>query len=43
MTGDVSIWKLSKSIPASSTIGYAKLPAAGFEPSTGTVLTVAGW
>lgn len=35
--------KLSTSVPTSSTIAYAKLPASGSDPASGTGLTVAGW
>jgi trypsin len=41
--GDVSIMKLATSIPTSSTISYAVLPASGSDPASGTVLTTAGW
>jgi len=40
---DVAIWKLSTSIPTSSTIGYAALPAANSDPVAGSTTTVAGW
>ncbi|KAF2646320.1 insect inhibitor with A fungal trypsin [Massarina eburnea CBS 473.64] len=40
---DVAIFKLATSIPTSSTISYATLPAANSDPATGAVLTVAGW
>ncbi|KAF2683686.1 trypsin-domain-containing protein [Lentithecium fluviatile CBS 122367] len=40
---DAAILTLSSSIPTSSTIGYAKLPAAGSDPVAGTTTTVAGW
>jgi len=40
---DVAILKLSTSIPTSSSIAYAKLPASGSDPASGTGLTVAGW
>jgi trypsin len=41
--GDVAIMKLSTSIPTSSTVSYAVLPASGSDPAAGTTLTVAGW
>jgi len=41
--GDVAIMKLATSIPTSSTISYATLPASGSDPASGTVLTTAGW
>ncbi|KNG47033.1 trypsin-domain-containing protein [Stemphylium lycopersici] len=41
--GDLAIMKLATSIPTSSTIGYATLPASGSDPAAGTTLTVAGW
>lgn len=40
---DVAILKLSSSIPTSSTIGYARLPASGNDPAAGSTTTVAGW
>jgi len=40
---DVAVWHLSTSIPASSTIGYATLPAQGSDPATGTNTITAGW
>ncbi|KAJ4368850.1 hypothetical protein N0V83_005932 [Neocucurbitaria cava] len=40
---DVAIFKLSTSIPTSSTISYATLPASGSDPAAGTTSTVAGW
>ncbi|KAL7798431.1 trypsin-like serine protease [Trichoderma ceciliae] len=40
---DVAVWHLSSSIPTSSTIGYAKLPASGSDPASGSTLTTAGW
>jgi secreted trypsin-like serine protease len=40
---DVAVWKLSTSIPTSSTISYATLPASGSDPAAGSTLTVAGW
>ncbi|KAJ4305230.1 hypothetical protein N0V90_000761 [Kalmusia sp. IMI 367209] len=43
LDGDVAIFKLSTSIPTSSTISYAVLPASGADPAAGTTLTVAGW
>jgi len=41
--GDIAIMKLSTSIPTSSTVSYATLPASGSDPAAGTTLTVAGW
>jgi len=41
--GDLAIMKLATSIPTSSTISYATLPASGSDPAAGTTLTVAGW
>jgi trypsin len=41
--GDVAIFKLATAIPTSSTVSYAKLPAAGSDPASGSVNTVAGW
>ncbi|GKT86035.1 trypsin A chain [Colletotrichum tofieldiae] len=40
---DVAIWKLSTSIPTSSTISYATLPAANADPVGGANVQVAGW
>jgi trypsin len=40
---DVAIWKLSTSVPTSSTIGYVALPASGSDPAAGSTATVAGW
>ncbi|KAK4067706.1 serine endopeptidase [Trichoderma simmonsii] len=40
---DVAVWKLASSIPESSTIGYATLPAAGSDPAAGSIVTTAGW
>lgn len=40
---DVAIWKLSTSIPTSSTISYATLAAAGSDPVAGSTASVAGW
>ncbi|KAF7575659.1 Secreted trypsin serine protease [Pyrenophora tritici-repentis] len=40
---DIAIWKLSSSIPTSSTIGYVGLPASGSDPAAGATVTVAGW
>ncbi|KAH6872343.1 hypothetical protein J4E91_009126 [Alternaria rosae] len=40
---DVAIWKLSTSVPASGSIGYARLPAAGSDPAAGSNAVVAGW
>ncbi|KAM0330628.1 hypothetical protein ACHAQA_003577 [Verticillium albo-atrum] len=40
---DVAIWKLSTSIPASSTVGYATLAAANSDPAANTLTTTAGW
>ncbi|KAF2756540.1 trypsin-domain-containing protein [Pseudovirgaria hyperparasitica] len=40
---DVAIWKLATSIPESSTVGYATLPASGQDPAAGVVHTTAGW
>ncbi|KAF1957862.1 insect inhibitor with A fungal trypsin [Byssothecium circinans] len=43
LDSDVAILKLATSIPTSSTIGYATLPAANSDPTAGVVHTVAGW
>ncbi|KAF2791175.1 trypsin [Melanomma pulvis-pyrius CBS 109.77] len=43
LDSDVAIWKLATSIPASSTIGYATLPASGSDPVADSIATVAGW
>ncbi|KAK7432141.1 hypothetical protein QQZ08_001431 [Neonectria magnoliae] len=43
INNDVAIWKLSTSIPTSSTISYATLAAAGSDPVAGSIATVAGW
>jgi trypsin len=40
---DVAIWKLSTSVPAGGSIGYARLPAAGSDPAAGSTAVVAGW
>ncbi|KAF1832667.1 trypsin-domain-containing protein [Decorospora gaudefroyi] len=40
---DIAIWKLSTSIPTSSTISYARLPSANSDPASGSTSTVAGW
>ncbi|KAL7821490.1 serine endopeptidase [Trichoderma aethiopicum] len=40
---DVAVWHLSSSIPQSSTIGYATLPAQGSDPAAGSTVTTAGW
>ncbi|KAF4441035.1 AChain A Fusarium Oxysporum Trypsin At Atomic Resolution [Fusarium acutatum] len=40
---DLAILKLSTSIPASGTIGYARLAASGSDPVAGSSATVAGW
>ncbi|KAF1917785.1 trypsin-like cysteine/serine peptidase domain-containing protein [Ampelomyces quisqualis] len=40
---DVAILKLSTSVPTSSTISYARLPASGSDPAAGLGLSVAGW
>jgi len=40
---DIAIWKLSTSVPTSSTIGYVSLPASGSDPAAGSTVTVAGW
>ncbi|KAG8405976.1 hypothetical protein J3459_016783 [Metarhizium acridum] len=40
---DVAVWKLATPIPESSTIQYAKLPAQGSDPASGSNATVAGW
>ncbi|KAF4341936.1 AChain A Fusarium Oxysporum trypsin At Atomic Resolution [Fusarium beomiforme] len=42
-TNDVAILKLSTSIPASGSIGYATLAASGSDPAAGAQYTVAGW
>ncbi|KAF1852222.1 trypsin-domain-containing protein [Cucurbitaria berberidis CBS 394.84] len=41
--GDVAIIKLATPIPTSSTITYATLAAAGSDPASGTLTSVAGW
>ena len=43
LDSDVAIFKLSTSIPTSSTISYATLAASGSDPAAGTTVTVAGW
>ncbi|KAH8597904.1 putative trypsin [Bisporella sp. PMI_857] len=43
INNDVAVWKLSTSLPASSTIGYATLPAQGSDPVAGSTTTTAGW
>ncbi|KAH8808584.1 trypsin-like cysteine/serine peptidase domain-containing protein [Xylogone sp. PMI_703] len=40
---DVAVWHLSSSLPQSSTIGYATLPAQGEDPAAGSTVTTAGW
>ncbi|KAL7946232.1 trypsin-like cysteine/serine peptidase domain-containing protein [Trichoderma barbatum] len=40
---DVAVWKLSSPLAASSTIGYATLPASGSDPAAGSTVTTAGW
>ncbi|KAK7190370.1 hypothetical protein DPSP01_011551 [Paraphaeosphaeria sporulosa] len=40
---DIAIFKLSTSIPTSSTISYISLPSAGSDPAAGSSSTVAGW
>ncbi|KAF2640584.1 trypsin-domain-containing protein [Massarina eburnea CBS 473.64] len=40
---DVAIFKLSTTVPTSSTVGYASLAASGSDPASGSTLTVAGW
>ncbi|KAB8291309.1 hypothetical protein EYC80_009995 [Monilinia laxa] len=40
---DIALWHLSTALPASSTIGYATLPAQGSDPVVGSTTTVAGW
>ncbi|TEY83991.1 hypothetical protein BOTCAL_0023g00120 [Botryotinia calthae] len=40
---DIALWHLSTALPASSTIGYAKLPVQGSDPVVGSTTTVAGW
>ncbi|WYZ39659.1 hypothetical protein EsH8_III_001573 [Colletotrichum jinshuiense] len=40
---DVAIWKLSTSIPTSSTVSYVTLPAANSDPVGGSNAQVAGW
>jgi trypsin len=40
---DVAIWKLTTPVATSSTISYARLPAAGTDPAAGSITTVAGW
>ncbi|KAF5010852.1 hypothetical protein FDECE_3025 [Fusarium decemcellulare] len=43
LNNDVAIWKLSTSIPTSSTISYASLAASGSDPTSGSSAIVAGW
>ncbi|KAH7141753.1 trypsin-like cysteine/serine peptidase domain-containing protein [Dactylonectria macrodidyma] len=43
LNNDVAIWKLSTSIPTSSTISYAALAASGSDPVGGSSAIVAGW
>ncbi|KAF2662081.1 insect inhibitor with A fungal trypsin [Lophiostoma macrostomum CBS 122681] len=43
LDSDVAIFKLSTSIPTSSTISYATLAASGEDPAAGATVTVAGW
>ena len=43
MDNDIALWHLATPIQTSSTIAYAKLPAQGSDPASGTTLTVAGW
>ncbi|KAJ1329848.1 trypsin [Microdochium nivale] len=40
---DVALWYLETPLEASSTIGYAVLPAQGSDPVVGALTTVAGW
>ena len=40
---DIAIFKLSTSIPTSSTIKYISLPASGSDAAAGSSTTVAGW
>jgi len=40
---DIALWHLATPLPASSTIGYAQLPAQGSDPAPSTQVTVAGW
>ena len=43
LDSDVAIWKLATSIPAGGNVAYATLAAAGSDPASGTLTTVAGW
>ncbi|KAH8892621.1 trypsin-like serine protease [Thozetella sp. PMI_491] len=40
---DMALWHLASPLTASSTIGYATLPAQGSDPASGTTTTTAGW
>jgi trypsin len=42
-SNDVAVWKLSTSIPTSSTVSYASLAASGSDPASGSSASVAGW
>jgi trypsin len=42
-SNDVAVWKLSTTIPTSSTISYASLAASGSDPAAGSAASVAGW
>jgi trypsin len=42
LDSDVAIWKLATSIPAGGNVAYATLAAAGSDPASGTLTTVAG-
>ncbi|QSZ28891.1 hypothetical protein DSL72_003397 [Monilinia vaccinii-corymbosi] len=43
INNDIALWHLSTALPASSTIGYATLPAQGSDPVVSSTATVAGW
>ena len=40
---DIAIWKLASPVAEGGAVGFASLPAAGFDPADGAILTVAGW
>jgi trypsin len=42
-SNDVAVWKLSTTIPTSSTVSYASLAASGSDPASGSSASVAGW
>ncbi|KID86698.1 Peptidase S1/S6, chymotrypsin/Hap [Metarhizium guizhouense ARSEF 977] len=43
LTNDVSVWILSKPIPESDTIKYARMPGQGEDPAVSAAVKVAGW